>query len=109
MARERRPGPVTVCMSGGHGEWFVQDFGAEGGAQAPLASLSPAQAADSAAHAVVAGSQAETLVALRGSGTALALLPDAVAFALLPPDALDSDLTPIYGRPPDARLPGARN
>jgi tRNA threonylcarbamoyl adenosine modification protein YeaZ len=109
MARERRPGPVTVCMTGGHGEWFVQDFGAAGGAQAPLASLSPAQAADAAAHAVVAGSQAEALVALRGSGTALALLPDAAAFALLPSDALDSDLTPIYGRPPDARLPGARN
>ena len=24
MAREAHPGPVTVCMTGGHGEWFVQ-------------------------------------------------------------------------------------
>ena len=30
MARETHPGDVTVCMTGGHGEWFVQDFDADG-------------------------------------------------------------------------------
>jgi tRNA threonylcarbamoyl adenosine modification protein YeaZ len=108
MARERHPGPVTVCTSGGHGEWFVQDFSPAGQAERPLRSLPPAQAAAEAAHALVAGSQAEALVALRGSGTALSLLPDAAAFAVLPTALLDSDLTPIYGRPPDARLPGTQ-
>jgi tRNA threonylcarbamoyl adenosine modification protein YeaZ len=108
MAREQHPGPVSVCMSGGHGEWFVQHFAADGTAEAPLASLTPAQAADAAAHALVAGSQAEALVGLRGSGAALALLPDARKFALLPQACLDSDLSPIYGRGPDARLPGAQ-
>ena len=34
-------GPVTVCMTGGHGEWFVQDFGADGLPQAGLRSLTP--------------------------------------------------------------------
>nr|WP_166175034.1 tRNA (adenosine(37)-N6)-threonylcarbamoyltransferase complex dimerization subunit type 1 TsaB [Altererythrobacter segetis] len=107
MARARHPGAVTVCMSGGHGEWFVQAFGADGRAVGALASLAPAQAAEAATRPIVAGSQAEALVALRGSGTALALLPDAREFPLLPPAVLDSDLTPIYGRAPDARLPGA--
>jgi tRNA threonylcarbamoyladenosine biosynthesis protein TsaB len=91
MAREQCPGPVTVCMTGGHGEWFVQDFAADGEPERPLASLAPTRAAEIAAHDFVAGSQAEALVNLRGSGTALPLLP-----------------VPIYGRGPDARLPEAR-
>jgi tRNA threonylcarbamoyl adenosine modification protein YeaZ len=108
IARERHPGPVSVCMIGGHGEWFVQGFDADGLPETALASLSPGEAAESPTHPVVAGSQAENLVALRGSGTALPLLPDARRFPLLPPDLLDSGLTPLYGRPPDARLPGVR-
>lgn len=107
MARELHPGPVTVCMAGGHGEWFVQDFAADGTAEAPLASLAPAGAAGAAGHSLVAGSQAAALAALRGTGPALPLLPDARKFPLLPQACLDSDLTPIYGRGPDARLPGA--
>src|SRR5690606_8372485 len=108
MARAERPGPVTVCMTGGHGEWFVQDFAGDGQPQAPLASLAPQQAAEAAAHDLVAGSQAEALIALRGRGTALALLPDARRFPLLPAGLLDSTLAPLYGRAPDAKLPGAR-
>ena len=106
-AQAERPGPVTVCMTGGHGEWFVQDFAEAARPQAPLASLAPHQAAEAAAHDLVAGSQAEALVALRGHGTALALLPDARRFPLLPTALLDSALAPLYGRAPDAKLPGA--
>src|SRR5689334_15610495 len=29
-ARREEAGPVSVCMTGGHGEWFVQDFAADG-------------------------------------------------------------------------------
>ena len=108
MARERQPEPVTVCMSGGHGEWFIQDFGTDGEPEGQLVSLPPPQATEAARHAVVAGSQAEALVTARGSGLALKILPDACKFALLPQGCLDSDLSPIYGRPPDARLPGAQ-
>ena len=43
----------------------------------------------------------------RGHGTALALLPDARRFPLLPTALLDSALAPLYGRAPDAKLPGA--
>ena len=39
MARASHPGALTVCMTGGHGEWFVQDFGADG-----LPAVSPVQA-----------------------------------------------------------------
>ena len=109
-AQAERSGPVTVSMTGGHGEWFVQDFAPDGQPQAPLASLTPQQAAETAeaaAHDLVAGSQAEALVALRGHGTALALLPDARRFPLLPTALLDSALAPLYGRAPDAKLPGA--
>lgn len=108
MARERHPGPVTVCMTGGHGEWFVQPFGADGLAERELRSQTPDAAREAGHHSVAAGSKAKEL--LRGEGpeaVALDILPDAREFPLLPPALLDSDLSPIYGRPPDARLPGA--
>jgi tRNA threonylcarbamoyl adenosine modification protein YeaZ len=107
IARAQHPGPVSVAMTGGHGEWFMQDFGADGLPESTLASLPPQAAATVARHETVAGTEAEALVALRGAGCALALWPDARHFALLPPALLTPDLAPIYGRPPDARLPEA--
>lgn len=106
MARaEYGEGPVDVAMSGGHGEWFVQNFSADGTPLAPVASLGPAQAAALATAPVIAGSQAEALAGLRGDARALPLWPDARAFALLDPAALHADPRPAYGRAPDARLP----
>ena len=99
--------PVAVAMTGGHGEWFVERFAADGRSAGTLASLSPDEATARTAEQVVVGNQAEALVAARGAGTAIPLLPDARAFPLLPEAALCSRLDPIYGRGPDARLPGA--
>ena len=93
-------------MTGGHGEWFVQSFAADGAALGPVASLAPEVAARTVAAAHIAGNQAGALVRLRGHGTALAVLPDARCFALLPPAARMADIRPLYGRAPDARLPG---
>jgi tRNA threonylcarbamoyladenosine biosynthesis protein TsaB len=108
MAQAKHPGEaVTVAMTGGHGEWFVQEFASDGAAHTPLTSLTPVQAAAQGTAALVAGSQAEALVALRASGTALPLLPDARQFALLRAADLTADTAPRYGRGPDARLPGA--
>ncbi|MFC3173839.1 tRNA (adenosine(37)-N6)-threonylcarbamoyltransferase complex dimerization subunit type 1 TsaB [Novosphingobium bradum] len=98
--------PVTVATTGGHGEWFVQEFTADGLPAGALASLRPEAAALAARTALVAGSQAEALVAARGSGHALPLWSDARAFALLPPALLTADTAPLYGRAPDAKLPG---
>lgn len=106
MARAAEPGAaVTVCMTGGHGEWFVQDFAATGSAAGLQVSLTSAGAAAHGGADLVAGSQADALVAARGSGTALPLWPDARAFAVLEPQHLSSDPAPLYGRAPDARLP----
>ncbi len=108
MARREHPdAPVTICTTGGHGEWFVQQFGGDGTPLEPLASLSPQAAALRAETELVAGSQAEALVAARGWGTALPLWPDARCFAQLGAHQLSRDTTPLYGRAPDARLPGA--
>ncbi|MEQ5788559.1 tRNA (adenosine(37)-N6)-threonylcarbamoyltransferase complex dimerization subunit type 1 TsaB [Erythrobacter sp. NFXS35] len=95
---------VTVCVTGGHGEWFVTDFGADGMPESEAASLTPDAAAARACRTVVAGSRAEEFAALRGGAELVvaALLPDASAVPLLPADLLTGNLTPIYGRAPDA-------
>ena len=98
---------MTVAMTGGHGEWFMQEFDAAGDPATALASLSPETAAGTARCEHIAGSQAEALAALRGHGMAHSLLPDARQFWLLPQHLLTRDVTPIYGRAPDARLPGS--
>ena len=98
--------PVSVVMTGGHGEWFLCEFDHNGLPQGPVRSHAPDEAAQTALHPLVAGSQAEALVARRGHGTALALLPDARHPPDIPDALLSPDLAPDYGRPPDARLPG---
>lgn len=98
--------PVTVCTTGGHGEWFMQEFAADGAARGELASLTPATAAATAKTDLLAGSQSQALMAQRGHGTALEIWPDARAFSLFPPGQLTSETSPLYGRAPDARLPG---
>ncbi|MGH6786127.1 MAG: tRNA (adenosine(37)-N6)-threonylcarbamoyltransferase complex dimerization subunit type 1 TsaB [Novosphingobium sp.] len=106
QARTQSSGPVGVALTAGHGEWFVQEFRADGAAMGALASLAPEFAVQAIRNEVIAGSQAEALVAARGFGTSLPLWPDARQFALLPPQALTTVVAPIYGRGPDARLPG---
>jgi len=108
IAREQRAAsPVTVAMTGGHGEWFIQSYAPDGTTTRPLASLPPGGATE-AAETLVAGSQAEALVAARSHGEALPLWPDARSLPLLPKAAYRAEIHPLYGRAPDARLPGTR-
>ena len=108
MALEGRDAAaVTVAMTGGHGEWFVQGFDRAGASLDGLASLRPDEAVTASGEPLVAGSQAEALVAARGHGEALALWPDARALGLLSPAHFVADPHPLYGRAPDARLPSA--
>ena len=105
MARAGTDRAVTVCMSGGHGEWFVQDFGTDGMPLDDVASLSPDTAAMRRTQDILAGTRAEDLGALIGVASAPIILPNA-SYALLVPDALLRDqLSPLYGRAPDAKLP----
>lgn len=97
---------VTVCMNGGHGEWFVQNFSALGVAEGEVRSLRPDQAAAAYSHQIVAGNRAKELVSLAdGNLCALEILPDARQALLLDGSLLTAQLAPIYGRGPDAKLP----
>jgi len=96
---------ILVCMAGGHGEWFVQPFHAS---RAPLAncrSVTPEEAVAHYDQPIVVGSRAKEFIALRGSGRAHEILPDAQYANGIGGSLLTSKLVPIYGRPPDARLP----
>ncbi len=107
MARTIHPGmTIDVAMTGGHGEWFCQRFDERGLALGRVASHSPEEAVRRLTAPIIAGSQAEALVAARGSGTALPQWPDARGFDALPPASIRPDPQPVYGRAPDARLPG---
>ncbi len=104
QARAEHPGrPVTVCTNGGHGEWFVQDFGEEGLPLGDARSLTPEAARSAGVQAFAAGNRARDLLAGAGpEALALDMLPDAAAVPLLPPALLTPALAPIYGRGPDA-------
>lgn len=94
---------VTVCMNGGHGEWFVQGF-EEGSAQAPARSMTPEAAQEAGAHPVIAGNRAQAFAELLGGAREVRdILPDAEEVMRLPETAFSSDLSPIYGRAPDAK------
>ncbi len=99
--------PVTVCMNGGHGEWFVQNFSAATVPEDEVRSLAPEAARAACRHRIIAGNRAHALAELLGDGAqVLDLLPDARAAALLPETHLSTTLTPIYGRAPDAKPQG---
>ena len=98
---------AIAAMMGGHGEWFVQAFAADGAAQSELASLAPEAAAAFNAD-LVAGTRAADLVQRRGRGNALVLHPDARTLHSLAARWLTRDVSPLYGRAPDAKLPGGK-
>lgn len=106
MARREHDGPVSVCMTGGHGEWFVQDFTADGAPEDEGRSVTPEASRGRWNHALIAGERAIEKAALEGADhRALALLPDARFVREIRADLLSEALAPIYGRGPDARLP----
>lgn len=100
--------PVTVCMNGGHGEWFVQNFSEAAEPMDLVRSLAPQAAKEACLHDRIAGNRALELAKLVAGDQQFAqdLLPDARDALLLGADHLTSRLTPIYGRAPDAKLPG---
>jgi tRNA threonylcarbamoyl adenosine modification protein YeaZ len=92
----------TVCMNGGHGEWFVADF-ADTPDAGQVRSLTPEAAAARGALEAIVGNRASEFAALLDDGTpALSILPDARAALLLDDAWVTRDLSPIYGRGPDA-------
>lgn len=109
QARAAHPGAaVTVCTNGGHGEWFVADFSADGLPQGEAVSLPPEAAHARPLAGVIAGSRAAALAQAAPGAAILDLLPDARAVPLLPAALLTTALIPIYGRGPDATPMAAR-
>jgi tRNA threonylcarbamoyl adenosine modification protein YeaZ len=101
---------VTVCMSGGHGEWFVQDYDLNVVAAEKVASLTPTQAFNHGCYCDVVGTKSRELAESQLDDAMFSwrhMLPDAREFLSLPESLLTADLAPLYGRPPDARLPSA--
>lgn len=102
QARPINPTIATVCMNGGHGQWFIADF-ADTPDAGQVHSLTPEQALARGAQEVIVGNRAREFAALLGDGRpALHLLPDASAALLLGDRWITRDLAPIYGRGPDA-------
>ena len=109
QALAQHPGKsLTVCMNGGHGEWFVQDFGPDGLPETNALSQTPAAAQGDIHYSLAAGNRARELLEFDKVGmVTLDILPDASAVPLLNPALLTGDLAPIYGRGPDATpMPG---
>ncbi len=101
-AQAERDAPLTVCMNGGHGEWFVQDF-ADGLPLGELRSLPPAAAAERGAKDIIVGNRAHAFAALLGGDReVIEHLPDARAVPQLSKELLTAALAPVYGRGPDA-------
>jgi tRNA threonylcarbamoyladenosine biosynthesis protein TsaB len=99
------PKDFLVCMHGGHGEWFVQSFTPAFKPASGMFALSPEDAIARFDQAIVVGSGAGEFVSKRGWGESLAILPDAQYAGWLNGHSLTTELAPIYGRAPDARLP----
>lgn len=98
------PRSTTVCIHGGHGQWFVQNFNAALEAEGPSASLLPEDAAKFARHDFLVGNRAKELAQLISTPTqAVDLLPDAASARLLAKSHLGAQLAPVYGRAPDAK------
>ena len=96
QAQAVHPGEaVTVCMNGGHGEWFVQDFDADGMPAGELSSLAPAAAMSAGARHLIAGNRADEFAALLGDARQIVpLLPDAGHVGLVPDALLTPHLAP---------------
>ncbi|MEL7190121.1 MAG: tRNA (adenosine(37)-N6)-threonylcarbamoyltransferase complex dimerization subunit type 1 TsaB [Pseudomonadota bacterium] len=97
------PRAVTVCMNGGHGEWFVQSFAASGAPETDPQSLRPDAISAAGIHPVIIGNRARECADLfSDERLVIDMLPDARQTHLLHEARLTIDLAPIYGRAPDA-------
>ena len=97
---------LAVVLEGGHGEVFMQTFAADLTPLAPFASLRPDAALAALAGRPAIGNGVHHLLALDPSLRVIDALPDAADAILLP--AADLPAVPLYGRAPDAKLPGGK-
>lgn len=100
-------GPLAVVLEGGHGEVFMQGFTASPLIPTePLASLRPEVALAALAGRIAVGNGVRWLTQIDPACAVQEALPDAAMVRLLPPDLTSLPPRPLYGRAPDAKLPG---
>jgi tRNA threonylcarbamoyladenosine biosynthesis protein TsaB len=97
---------LAVVLEGGHGEVFMQAFAADLSPLAPLVSLKPKAAVAALGTRLAIGNGVGRLLAVDPAIAALEALPDAADAILLPLALASLPPRPIYGRAPDAKLPG---
>ena len=95
-------GEVTVAVSGGHSELFLQQFD-DGEPTSELRNLAPAEAARFASAQMVVGSGAAQLVAARGWGEPVGVWPSASNALKVTEQLRSLPPRPVYARAPDAR------
>lgn len=95
-------GARLVVMDGGHGEWLIQQFAADGGSVAAHVSLAP-EAAGQVFNGTIIGNRAEAY-AERYGGVPVSALPDARHALRLARAEADWSPRPVYARAPDAAV-----
>lgn len=96
--------PVYVAMTGGHGEFFAQNFGVDGDALDDLVSLAAASTLQYAKGDILAGSAVPELLEQGHFKYHQLILPNAALTHLLPVAMKQLPAAPIYGRKPDAKI-----
>lgn len=107
LARTGLPALAAV-LEGGHGEVFMQNFAAPCDPLDQVASRTPEAAIVALAGRPAFGSGIRILQAAAPDLSGDELWPDAADAVLLPPAFTTLPPRPVYGRAPDAKVPGTR-
>jgi len=101
--------PLAALLEGGHGEVFMQLFAASPLRPAsPLRSLTPADARRELEGTTAVGDGLRWLHHDDPRAAPRGALPEAADAVLLPPELASLPARPLYGRAPDAKLPGGK-
>jgi tRNA threonylcarbamoyl adenosine modification protein YeaZ len=103
-----RTGEIAVMLEGGHGEVFVQSFAAGPVPLDDLASRKPDAAIATLGDRYPVGNGVRWLQQVAPELAGRPALPDASDALLLPQALATLPPRPVYGRAPDAKLPGGK-
>ena len=100
---------LAVVLEGGHGEVFMASYAASPFAETrALRSLKPEAALAALGGLTAIGNGVRFLTALDPTIDARETLPEAAGAIALPPPFAALPPRPLYGRAPDAKIPGAK-
>lgn len=94
--------PITIAITGGHGEVFWQEFAAEDLAPLTSPASTPVDQLSAMVRRRIYGTGAQAWVAAQGTGEAVPLTADARFAPQLPPHLWTDGAQALYGRGADA-------